>query len=133
MSVMTSRHWCWKGESSAFLVIQEDSDATLLGVQKAENGWKIERMFQLFRVKTVFTDGCIVSLYRFGGSEDYYVIANKVNGGEKNVADNRSSDFQTIAVSHKALDQIDTTYYAYVYQPGEGYAVTIDGITVHVT
>ncbi len=117
-----------EGKNSAVVLAKNGNTINYLCVPKTEGGWKIGLGYQTQKISQRFPDSGIVTLYRYEGSEDFYVNVLCSVEGEVQIYDNQNSEFH--ALKQNNLLGTFYTYCASVGTIDSDYELYLNGETV---
>lgn len=120
------------GEKTDFIVGSKGDTNVYIIVPKSNDGWKLGMGLDTKRVIQTISDGISVNVYQYKDSDDYYITVLDTSGGASDVTDNRSSKFQCLEKSNSVLNETFYTYYAYVNDYNDQYALTVNGETIKI-
>lgn len=92
---------------------------------KSDDGWKLGMGFDTKRIHQTISDGVVIYVYQYKNSDDYYITILDTDGGPLELTDNRNSDFQCLEHKDEVLRTTFYTYYAYVHDYDDSYALTV--------
>lgn len=113
------------GEITDFVVgVQGDVDEYAI-LPKSDDGWKLGMGFDTKRIHQTVSDGIVVYVYQYKNTDDYYITILDTSGGPLELTDNRNSNFQCLEHTNEALDTTFYTYYGYIHDYDDSYALTV--------
>lgn len=113
------------GEITDFVIgVQGDVDEYTI-VPKSDDGWKLGMGFDTKRIHQTVSDGVVIYVYQYKNTDDYYITILDTDGGPLEITDNRNSNFQCLECTNEALHITFYTYYGYIHDYDDSYALTV--------
>lgn len=120
------------GKKTDFVVgAKGDTDIYAI-IPKANSGWKIGMGLDTKRIIQTISDGITIYVYQYKNTNDYYITIFDTKGGSLDITDNRNSKFKYLDKSNSSLGRMFYTYYAYINEFNDQYALTINGKLIKI-
>lgn len=120
------------GKKTDFVVgAKNDADIYAI-IPKANGGWKIGMGLDTKRIIQTISDGITIYVYQYKNTNDYYITVLDTKGGSLDITDNHNSEFKYLDKSSSTLDKVFYTYYAYINEFNDQYALTINGKLIKI-
>ena len=113
------------GEITDFVVGAKGDVDEYTILPKCDDGWKLGMGFDTKRIHQTVSDGVVVYVYQYKNTDDYYITILDTSGGPLELTDNRNSNFQCLEHTNEALDTTFYTYYGYIHDYDDSYALTV--------
>lgn len=122
-----------EGQESALVIGDAGEKNSFDIIPKSGTGWKLSLAWDANIVfHDVPSDNVIFRVYQYKDSNEYYIEVLNVRGTALDVADNRDSEFCQLKQANNTLDITLNTYYAYVHDLDDKYALIVNGEVIPV-
>ena len=116
-----------EGNSSDFIVDQQNGSSVYQIIPKTANGWKIGIGTDTKKVNQGFSDGISMDVYQFKNTNDYYITLLDINGGKLTISDCYNSQIHSVEQINEVVNKTFVTYYAHISDFSSEYFLTING------
>lgn len=114
------------GEKTNFVIgTKGDTDIYAI-VPKSNGGWKIGMGLDTKKVIQTISDGITIYVYQYKNTNDYFITVLDTKGGSSDITDNLHSEFKYLEKSNSTLGKTFYTYYAYINDFNDQYALTVN-------
>ena len=118
------------GEKSSFLVGKKGDAYEYAIIPKVEHGWKLGLGADIEQVGQIASDGVFIQVYKHKKSEECFIVVQAVQGGMADISDMQNSEFLYLEEKNRALNNSFYTYYAYIGNLNDEYALTVNGVRI---
>ncbi len=115
------------GEKTTFLVGEKGDTYEYAIIPKAKDGWKLGVGSDVDRVVQTVSNGITVQVYQYKKTGEHYIVVQDTNGGASSISDTQNSEFLHLEKTNSVLNKVFFTYYAFINDFGDGYALTVNG------
>ena len=116
-----------EGHNSDFVIDRKKGTIAYLIIPKNENGWKVGVGTETKTIAEKFSDGVLVTDYRYKDSGDYLLSIISTEGEDLTVTDNFNTEFYALKRTDNYIEGTFVAYYAYVPYFDSQYSVTVNG------
>lgn len=121
-----------EGDKTDFVVgTKSDTDVYTI-VPKANGGWKIGMGLDTKEIVKTASDKITIYVYQYKNKNDYFVTVFDPKGDYLDITDNHNSEFKYLERYNSTLDKTFYTYYAYINEFDEQYALTVNGRLIKI-
>ena len=115
------------GKKTSFLVGKRGNAYEYAIIPKVEHGWKLGLGADIEQVGQIASDGVFIQVYKHKKSEECFIV---VQGGMADISDMQNSEFLYLEEKNRALNNSFYTYYAYIGNLNDEYALTVNGVRI---
>ena len=120
------------GEKSAFVVGSQNDIDNYFIVPKSNDGWKLGMGFNKKIIEKKLLDDIIIYLYKYKGTNDYYITIFNVKRDSLNISDSINSKFQYTEKYNNIECKNCYAYFAYIGNLNYNYTLTVNGKTIKI-
>lgn len=118
------------GKKTSFLVGKRGNAYEYAIIPKVEHGWKLGLGADIEQVGQIASDGVFIQVYKHKKSEECFIVVQAVQGGMADISDMQNSEFLYLEEKNRALNNSFYTYYAYIGNLNDEYALTVNGVRI---
>ena len=102
------------GQQTTMVVAADNEKSTFVIVPKGDGGWKLNTGIEQKEVLFEILGTMRLTVYRYDGTNDYYIMIYEIGGNPIEVSDKNGSEFIIYSYPEDEIESTIYTYYAYI-------------------